>query len=117
MPSPGRRSRRSAPPHDDPGLQPERTTLAWGRTLMSFVIVSAVFLRWIQHHGPFVLALFGLAVLTAGSIHLTQRRRYARSARDVAERRSSPELGAVLATSAAVAALGGLGIYVVLALA
>ena len=117
MPAPGHPSRRPAPPHDDPGLQPERTTLAWGRTLMSFVVVSAVFLRWLQHHGPFVLALFGLAVLTAGSIYLTQRHRYARSARGVAEQRSTPELGAVLATSAAVVALGGLGIYVALVLA
>jgi uncharacterized membrane protein YidH (DUF202 family) len=117
VPFRGRRSGRPAPPHDDPGLQPERTTMAWGRTLMSFVVVSAVFLRWIQHHGPFVLALFGLAVLTAGSIYLTQRPRYARSARGVAERRSTPEFVAVLATSCAVAVLGGLGIYVVLVLA
>jgi len=104
------------PPHGDPGLQPERTTMAWGRTLMSFVVVSAVFLRWLPHHGPFVLVLFGLAVLTAGAIYLTQRPRYVRSARGIVEEGTHPEVGAVLAASVAVLALGGLGIWVVLVL-
>ncbi|MFF0989768.1 DUF202 domain-containing protein [Kocuria nitroreducens] len=104
------------PPHGDPGLQPERTTMAWGRTLMSFVVVSAVFLRWLPHHGPFVLVLFGLAVVTAAAIYLTQRSRYVRSARGIAEDGTEPEVGAVLATSAAMLALGSLGIWVVLVL-
>jgi uncharacterized membrane protein YidH (DUF202 family) len=104
------------PPHGDPGLQPERTTMAWGRTLMSFVVVSAVFLRWLPHHGPFVLVLFGLAVVTAVAIYLTQRPRYTRSARGIAEEESAPEVGAVLATATAVVALGALGLYVVLVL-
>lgn len=90
--------------------------MAWGRTLMSFVVVSAVFLRWLPHHGPFVLVLFGLAVLTASVIYLTQRPRYARSARGIAEERTEPEVGAVLATSVAMLALGSLGIWVVLVL-
>ncbi|KLU11068.1 MULTISPECIES: DUF202 domain-containing protein [unclassified Kocuria] len=114
------RSRRSAPPperpHADLGLQPERTTMAWGRTLMSFVVVSAVFLRWLPQHGPFVLVLFGLAVLTAGSIYLTQRPRYARSARGISREESAPEAGAVLATALAVLVLGALGVWVVLVL-
>lgn len=106
----------SDPPHPDPGLQPERTTMAWGRTLLSFVVVSAVFLRWLPQHGPFVLVLFGLAVLTACSIYLTQRSRYARSARGIAREVSAPESGAVLATALAVLVLGALGIWVVLVL-
>ncbi|MGX5358368.1 DUF202 domain-containing protein [Kocuria sp. KH4] len=118
MPRP--RSRRPAPPparpHADRGLQPERTTMAWGRTLLSFVVVSALFLRWLPQHGPFVLVLLGLAVLTAGSIYLTQRPRYARSARGIAREESAPEAGAVLATALAVVALGALGVWVVLVL-
>ena len=90
--------------------------MAWGRTLMSFVVVSAVFLRWLPYHGPFVLVLFGLAVLTAAAIYLTQRVRYVRSARGIVEERTAPETGAVLATSVAMLALGGLGIWVVLVL-
>lgn len=90
--------------------------MAWGRTLMSFVVVSAVFLRWLPHHGPFVLVLFGLAVLVATAIYLTQRPRYVRSARGIVMERVTPEVGAVLATAVAMLALGSLGIYVVLVL-
>lgn len=90
--------------------------MAWARTLMAFVVVSAVFLRWLPHHGPFVLVLFGLAVLAAGTIYLSQRARYARSCTGISQEESTPELSAVLATSAAVVALGGLGIWVVLVL-
>ncbi|MFI7483173.1 DUF202 domain-containing protein [Kocuria sp. M1R5S2] len=103
-------------PHPDPGLQPERTTMAWTRTLMAFVVVSAVFLRWLPHHGPFVLVLFGGSVLTAGAIYLSQRPRYARSSRGIAQDESAPEVGAVIATSTAVVALGALGVWVVLVL-
>lgn len=113
---PGRRPAPPEPPHPDPGLQPERTTMAWARTLLSFVVVSAVFLRWLPQHGPFVLVLFGLAVLTAGSIYLTQRPRYARSTHGIAREESAPEAGAVLATALAVLVLGALGIWVVLVL-
>ncbi|WP_308221440.1 DUF202 domain-containing protein [Kocuria flava] len=111
-----RRGRPPARPHRDPGLQPERTTMAWGRTLMAFVVVAAVFLRWISHHGPFVLVLFALACLSAGAIYLTQRPRYARGARGIARERAEPEVAAVLATSVAMLALASLGIWVVLVL-
>lgn len=90
--------------------------MAWARTLMAFVVVSAVFLRWLPQHGPFVLVLFALAVLTAGSIYFTQRPRYTRSSRGICDEASSPELGAVLATSTAVAGLAALGVWVVLVL-
>ena len=73
--------------------------MAWGRTLMSFVVVSAIFLRWLPHHGPFVLVLFGLAVLTASAIYLTQRPRYARSARGISEERTEPEVASTAPTS------------------
>jgi Cu2+-exporting ATPase len=51
----------------DPGLQPERTALAWGRTVLTLIAASAVCLRWLPDQGPFVLAMFGLTV-AAGKI-------------------------------------------------
>ncbi|OUZ12390.1 hypothetical protein BHE97_01315 [Aeromicrobium sp. PE09-221] len=51
--------------------QPERTTLAWSRTTLALLMVSALFLRWLPTAGwiailPVVVsALFALAIVTA----------------------------------------------------
>lgn len=103
--------------HDDPGLQPERTTLAWGRTVMAFMTAAAVCLRWVSHHGIFVLTLFGVAVLTGTAIYLTQRTRYARGSRGIAEEQVRADATGVLSLCSATVLLGVLGISVVLMLA
>ncbi|MGK3957584.1 DUF202 domain-containing protein [Arthrobacter sp. R4] len=100
--------------HSDTGLQPERTTLAWGRTMMALVTVSVIFLRWLPHHGFPILALFAVAIAAAVGIYLTQRRRYKTSSHGISEEKVSAETSAVLWTAFAAVALGGLGIAVVL---
>lgn len=66
-------------PGRDTGLQPERTSLAWGRTMTALVGASLLFLRWIPAHGGFAGVLVAAALATALAIYLSQRRRYARS--------------------------------------
>lgn len=104
------------PLHEDPGLQPERTTLAWGRTVLAFITAAAVCLRWTSQHGVFVLVLFAVAVLTGGGMYLTQRLRYERSARGIVAEEVAADAVGVLASATATVALGVLGIYVVLVL-
>ena len=102
-------------PHGDPGLQPERTTLAWGRTMMALVTVSAIFLRWLSHYGLPILVLFGVSAGGAAAIYLTQRRRYLASSHGIVHERADADAPAVLWTAVAGIALGALGIGVVLA--
>lgn len=99
--------------HGDAGLQPERTTLAWGRTMMAMVTVSAIFLRWLPHHGFPVLALFTVALTAAAAIYLTQHRRYDGSSRGISRESVNAEVTAVLWTAFTGVALGGLGIAIV----
>lgn len=104
------------PPHADPGLQPKRTTLAWGRTVLAFLTAAAMCLRWISHHGHFVLALFALAAGTGAAIYLTQRTRYRRSSSGITSEEVDADAPGILGLASATAALGTLGLYVVLIL-
>lgn len=100
--------------HGDPGLQPERTTLAWGRTMLAVVTVSAIFLRWLPHHGFLVLVLIAVAAGAASAIYLTQRRRYRTSSHGISREAAAPDISGVLWTAFAAMALGALAMSVVL---
>jgi hypothetical protein len=110
-------TRTPGPAHDDPGLQPERTTLAWGRTVLALITAAAICLRWISHHGPFVLTLFAVAVITGTAIYLTQQSRYTRASCGIIAERVAANVPGVLGLTAATVVLGSLGIYVVTVLA
>lgn len=100
--------------HEDPGLQPERTVLSWGRTMLALCTATAVYLRWLPTHGLFVLSLFTVALCLAGGIYLTQRRRYHRAATGIAGERIAPNVAAVFTTAGACVLLGILGIITLL---
>jgi uncharacterized membrane protein YidH (DUF202 family) len=64
----------------DPGLQLERTTLAWLRTTLAFIVGGIVVLRVIAHRN-IVLASVGMALILplAGFITWLSWRRHQRS--------------------------------------
>ncbi|NDV11027.1 DUF202 domain-containing protein [Rhodococcus sp. IEGM 248] len=104
--TPDRNPATSLSVHGDPGLQPERTTLAWVRTLLGLVTLAMVALRCATHYDYLVLGTASAAVLTAAAILLTQRRRYVRSIQGIVAEKVMADYRAVLATAAVVVALG-----------
>lgn len=105
---------RLAASHPDSGLQPERTLLAWRRTLLSLLAVSALFLRWIPHHGRFAVGLMVLTLLAVALIWLGQWRRYRISSLGICEDRTPAPCAQVFALALLCGILGALGLYVVL---
>jgi hypothetical protein len=101
--------------HDDPGLQPERTVMAWGRTMLSLFVASAVFLRWLPHYGPAIVVLVLLSGLAATGIYASQQRRYRTGAEGINAGRIEADIVAVLSTGMSVVVLAVLAIWILLA--
>ena len=81
---------------------------------MALATVSAIFLRWLPHHGFPILLLFAVSAGTALAIYLTQRRRYWARAHGVANESVEADTSAILWTAFATVLLGALGIAAVL---
>lgn len=80
--------------HGDAGLQPERTALAWGRTMMVLVTVQCCVPSLAPLSPIPVLALFAVAVAVA--IYLTRRRRYSASSHGLTQEMVDAEISADL---------------------
>ena len=93
-------------PHSDLGLQPERTSLSWQRTVLALLVVSALLFRWIGRYGVIVLPAAGVLMLLAALILLTQRRRYLRFSAGLRAERLTANVGSVVAVTAAVLICG-----------
>lgn len=100
-----------APP--DPGLQPERTVLAWGRTLMALVVVGALFVRWLPSAGIWALVPLLVALLGGGAIFAARSRMQRRAIRSIVEERADASVASVLALTGLVVVIGLSAILVI----
>ena len=98
----------------DAGLQPERTDLAWRRTMMSLIVAAAVFLRWMPHHGWFVGTLVVAALATAFAINLTHTHRFRRALHGIERDSMPPDTASTAVVAVSVCMLAIMGIYTVL---
>ncbi|MCY1445226.1 hypothetical protein D9M71_617350 [compost metagenome] len=93
------------PLHDDQGLQPERTALAWERTVLSTLVLGCIVFRHPLAHDVAITTLMLMALAIGAVYSLLISGGYRRSARHIREESSAPRLGAVLALGLGVALL------------
>ena len=92
--------------HPDPGLQPERTTMAWTRTLVSFLVVAGASLRVSASvHDAAFIVIAVIAMTVALNIMVRQSGRYRRSNAGLVQEKVKPQVLSVMVMSAAVALL------------
>jgi multisubunit Na+/H+ antiporter MnhB subunit len=105
----------SRPGHTDEGLQPERTLLAWGRTLLAMLVASLFFLRWMPHHGGFAGGLIGSTLLVALLIWVSQQQRYRHRVEGINAARFPADVRGVMGLGAMVTLIGAAAIWITLA--
>lgn len=99
--------------HGDPGLQPERTALAWERTTLSLAVICLLFLRWTDTLGVIAFAPTVLALVVAAHLRLRHRQRARRAAAAIASERGVADVSSALTLTVAVVATALLGIAII----
>ncbi|WP_268797312.1 DUF202 domain-containing protein [Pseudomonas huanghezhanensis] len=100
--------------HDDPGLQPERTLLAWRRTLMTLIICCTLFLRWIPHFGLWALMPVIVALVASLLVQIGLNARYRKSSKGMRQERIPAPLREVVVLGMTVIVLSLIGAYALL---
>ena len=108
MPRSGRLLPSQAPlqAHEDPGLQPERTSMSWARTAMAMLVVSLTLLRWANAYGPAIFALITVLVVCAIYVVSSNRADYLRDVHGIQNESLSPNIARVMVMVFAVTLLG-----------
>ncbi|GAA3612475.1 hypothetical protein GCM10022223_30720 [Kineosporia mesophila] len=98
----------------DPGLQVERTTLAWIRTSMAFAVVSLLMIRTSRPETVVVAVVLALAGLVASAgLGLVQRSRHRDRVTDFNEAVPVPGFRAVTAGTVLTLLLAGAALWCV----
>ncbi|WP_203135302.1 DUF202 domain-containing protein [Microbacterium sp. JZ31] len=97
----------------DPGLQPERTWLAWNRTGSALLVTGVLGLRWAESLGAWLTLTAVLGAIAASALGATRRRRATRLANTPLSRLGAPSPAAVAALAAMVFLFGALAALVV----
>lgn len=103
----------AAAPTRDPGLQPQRTGLAWWRTSLSVLAVALLSLRTALTTGSpwsLVASLVGASAAVAMLIVGGERPSYSPDHEDVAGRRSRRIVAGIAAAAATMAVLESVGL-------
>lgn len=95
----------------DPGLQPERTLLAWRRTILALALGVALAVRYVDLGGPAIALAVGVPALVVLAVaYATTTVRYRRVARDLAIGEGEmPGVGGAVTMVAMIALVLGLG--------
>ena len=101
--------------HEDPGLQPERTTQAWQRTSFALAVAGAIALRWAAQLGlgATVLAVVTLSVAAGAVLLAWQSKHYRRAAGAIRGGRGAADPWSILLLTLAVCALAIVAIALV----
>lgn len=99
-------ARRYLDAHADPGVQPERTHLAWLRTMLAAAVVGLLALRLSTLADASPAWVIGLVALIMVSVAVGQARRHRHAVAGLTLGRLEPAIGSVLGLGGGVALLG-----------
>ena len=99
----------------DPGLQPERTALAWVRTGLALTVVSLLLTRLTAGSGALALAVGLCGMAVGAALVVAQSRRHRRTDTLLRSGRLRPALGASAGLVVAVVLLAAAALFLVLA--
>ena len=96
---------RAAGPERDLGLQPERTSLAWTRTILGYLVVATISLKTANHSGVLGVASATAYLGVAVAIAFRRRPAHVRSLEEIRTGQVRPPVGEVLVLSLLTSAL------------